>query len=132
MGKLVSDYAFVVIDNEAGLEHFSRKTTRACQELVVVSDGSQVGLRSAQRIFALVEELGITAKKKFLVVNRATEKDTQGIFKKKFAADGIFYLPYDKEVLELSTQGLSLEKLSKSSSVWAGLKELGEAICQKN
>ena len=132
LGKLISDYAFVVIDNEAGLEHFSRKTTRACQELVVVSDESQVGLRSAQRIFALVEELGIIARKKFLVLNRATEKQDQRSSKKEFDADGVFYLPYDKEVMELSTQGASLEKLSKSSNVWVNLESLGEAICQKN
>ena len=57
---------------------------------------------------------------------------SQRAFKKEFDADGVFYLPYDKEVMELSTQGLPLEKLSKSSNVWVSLESLGEAICQKN
>jgi CO dehydrogenase maturation factor len=165
MAKLVSDYAFVVIDNEAGLEHFSRKTTRACQELIVVSDESQAGLRSAQRIFELVSELGITANKKFLVLNRLTEEQgieglkkqfdpsTQtlpmgGVFaqdsarravKKGIASmpaglhvEGVFSIPYDKEVMELSAQGASLEKVSRDSIVLCVLEALGEAICRKS
>ena len=132
MGKLTEDYAFVVIDNEAGLEHFSRKTTRTCQELVIVSDESQVGLKSAARIFGLIAELGIKAPRKFLVVNRVTTQQDLEPFKKEFGLEKVFYLLYDKEVADLSTQGVSLDKLSKNSKVLTVMEALGEALCQKN
>ena len=68
-GKLIKDYDYVVIDNEAGFEHLSRRTTRACDALVVVSDATPVGLKAAQRISDLVKELNIKSKKNLLIIN---------------------------------------------------------------
>jgi CO dehydrogenase maturation factor len=52
-------YDFVVIDNEAGLEHISRRTTRDVDLLLVISDPTVRGLIAARRVFDLVEELGL-------------------------------------------------------------------------
>ncbi|MEK9149339.1 MAG: AAA family ATPase, partial [Candidatus Desantisbacteria bacterium] len=59
MQKLVKNYDFVVIDNEAGLEHLSRRTTRAADCLLLVSDNSFAGLRSAKKILDLAKDIGI-------------------------------------------------------------------------
>ncbi|HAJ56913.1 MAG TPA: carbon monoxide dehydrogenase [Candidatus Omnitrophica bacterium] len=132
MAKLISEYGFSVIDNEAGLEHFSRKTTRAAGELIVVSDESQVGLRSAERIIALIDELGIAAKKRFLVVNRQqTPLDPQTV-KTKFAVDDVFMVPFDKEVLDLSSKGSPLSGLSESSKARLAIEAMGDRIWPKN
>jgi CO dehydrogenase maturation factor len=63
-------YAYVVIDNEAGMEHLSRRTTRDVQHLLVVSDPSQRGLVAAQRIADMSRELDIRIEKSYLIVNR--------------------------------------------------------------
>ena len=63
-------YAYVVIDNEAGMEHLSRRTTRDVQHLVVVSDPTQRGLVAAQRILDIQKELEINIEKTYLVINR--------------------------------------------------------------
>ena len=65
-------YAYVVIDNEAGMEHLSRRTTRDVQHLLVVSDPTQRGLVAAQRILDIQKELEINIEKTYLVINRVT------------------------------------------------------------
>ena len=63
-------YAYVVIDNEAGMEHLSRRTTRDVQHLLIVSDPSQRGLVAAQRIADMSRELDIRIENSHLVINR--------------------------------------------------------------
>ncbi len=74
---LASSYTFVVIDNEAGLEHISRRTTRDVDLLFVISDPTVRGLVAAQRVFELVAELGSRVHRAHLIVNRAPG-DTNG------------------------------------------------------
>ena len=63
-------YPYVVIDNEAGMEHLSRRTTRDVQHLLIVSDPTQRGLVAAQRIADLRKELDIRVENAYLIVNR--------------------------------------------------------------
>jgi len=71
--KLIDDwsknYAYVVMDNEAGMEHLSRRTTRDIDELLLVSDHSIKGLRAAARIRELVAELQLTVRRTSVIVN---------------------------------------------------------------
>jgi len=53
--RLVKNYAYLVIDNEAGMEHLSRLTTRDIDLLLVVSDASRRGIQAARRIYDLVD-----------------------------------------------------------------------------
>jgi CO dehydrogenase maturation factor len=132
MAKLIADYRYIVVDNEAGLEHFSRKTTRACSELIVVSDATQVGLRSATRIFELVDELGISPKRRFLFVNKVEgQKDTGGM-EKDCKIDKVFFIPYDPVVTELSVKGVSLSCLPQDSAIKQAMTAAGEKIWPKN
>lgn len=63
-------YAYVVIDNEAGMEHLSRRTTRDVQQLLIVSDPTQRGLVAAQRIADMRKELDINIENAYLIINR--------------------------------------------------------------
>ncbi len=63
-------YAYVVIDNEAGMEHLSRRTTRDVQHLLVVSDATRRGIEAARRIAELRKELDIRVEKAYLIINR--------------------------------------------------------------
>jgi CO dehydrogenase maturation factor len=74
--KMVDDwaknYSYVVMDNEAGMEHLSRRTTQNVDELLLVSDHSIKGLRAVARIRQLVKELKLVVKRESVVVNNVT------------------------------------------------------------
>ena len=73
LDKLMGAYRSVVVDNEAGMEHLSRRTTRDVDLLLVVSDPTLVGIRTAMRIRALIGELHLTVRASALVVNRVAD-----------------------------------------------------------
>ncbi|HUT67217.1 MAG TPA: AAA family ATPase [Dehalococcoidales bacterium] len=72
--KLIDDwsknYAYVVMDNEAGLEHLSRRTTQNVDELLMVSDHSVKGLRAIARVRDLVAELKLAVKRESVIINQ--------------------------------------------------------------
>ncbi|MDR2455514.1 MAG: AAA family ATPase, partial [Deltaproteobacteria bacterium] len=68
--KTFKNYPYQVIDNEAGMEHISRLTAKYMDVFYVVSDASRRGLTAAQRIWRLVDELKITIRRKYLILNR--------------------------------------------------------------
>lgn len=131
LARLTADYGFVVIDNEAGLEHFSRKTTRSCSRLFVVSDESPVGLKSARRIFGLVDELGIAVEKRYLVVNRARGGVETAPLKKDFNVSDVFIIPFDEALLEASMTARPLGELRDSKAA-RGVAAIGDRICPKH
>lgn len=131
MEKLIKDYDYVVIDNEAGLEHLSRRTTRAADMLLVVSDATAVGLRAAKRIRDLTRELEIKTKKNYLIINRC---DIQ-MQKEKIENLGLDYLgciPTDNQIQEISLSGESLWKLKDDALSISALRKSGDGIWQRN
>ena len=69
--RLGKNYSYMIVDNEAGMEHFSRRTTRKIDLLFIVSDYSIIGLRSAKRILDLTRELELDVRDVRLIINRA-------------------------------------------------------------
>ncbi|MFH1655942.1 MAG: AAA family ATPase [Candidatus Omnitrophota bacterium] len=123
--KISDNYDFIVVDNEAGLEHLSRRTTRSADILIVVSDGSAVGLRSAKRIYDLIKELDIKVTKKFLLLNRSSNNlETDKEIKELEYLDSI---PIDKDLLGLSEKGKPVSDLKNGS---VAIKSI-ERICGK-
>ncbi|HEX7475707.1 MAG TPA: AAA family ATPase [Dehalococcoidales bacterium] len=72
--RLSENYGFVVMDNEAGMEHLSRGTTHDIDELLIVSNHSVKGVRTIGRIKQLVAELRLKIKHQSVVINMAPEK----------------------------------------------------------
>ncbi len=68
--KLTENYSFLVMDNDAGMEHISRLTTKNVDVLLIVSDPSRRAIQAAGRIGRLAKELNIGAAKTYLVVNQ--------------------------------------------------------------
>jgi CO dehydrogenase maturation factor len=64
-----NNYAYVVMDNEAGMEHLSRRTTQNIDELLLVSDHSVKGLRAVARVRDLVKELKLNVKRESIIIN---------------------------------------------------------------
>ncbi|NQS99466.1 MAG: AAA family ATPase [Candidatus Omnitrophica bacterium] len=126
--KLTKSYNYMVIDNEAGMEHLSRRTARKIDLLFIVSDYSLVGLRSAKRILDLIGELKITVRESRLVINRATD----GIEKLKAEIKHLGIplagvIPQDEEVAKISLENGNLKKLSQNSKA----KQMVSKICKE-
>lgn len=68
--ELSQNYAYVVMDNEAGLEHLSRRTTQDVDLLFITSDATARGIRSAGRVRELVLSLQLEVRRMYLVVTR--------------------------------------------------------------
>ena len=77
--RLVDNYPYIVMDNEAGMEHISRLTTKDVDVLLVVSDTSRRSLQAGFRIAKLAEELNIGVKKSYLIINQAKEAPIQKV-----------------------------------------------------
>ena len=71
---LSDSYAYVVMDNEAGMEHLSRKTTEDVDALLLVSNHSVKGIRAIGRIMELVDELKLHVKKTVIIINLVPDK----------------------------------------------------------
>lgn len=72
MDGLAEDYRHVVMDNEAGLEHLSRRTTRKTDVLLAVADAGVRGIQAARRVLDLAEEMKIEVGRTMFVLNRVT------------------------------------------------------------
>ena len=77
--KLTDNYSFVVMDNEAGMEHISRLTTNNVDVLLIVTDTSRRGLQAGLRINKLARELNIGVGKSYLVINQAKSEMPQEV-----------------------------------------------------
>jgi CO dehydrogenase maturation factor len=127
MAKIIKDYDYVVIDNEAGLEHLSRRTTREADSLVVISDGVPVGLKSAKRIVEIVKELDIKIGKNLLIINRERKQ----IEKEKINKMQLGYIgniPDDKKITDMSLKNQSVFKLKNNSPALIALNKLLDKI----
>ena len=115
--RLSKGYDFVVVDNEAGLEHLSRKIIPRVDILLVTSDASYRGIRSAGRIRQIVSDVGIQVGEMGLVVTRVGEEGIEPLKGEIEAATlplrGV--IPYDPLIVEYDLQGRPLLELPEDS-----------------
>jgi CO dehydrogenase maturation factor len=124
------NYRFVVIDNEAGMEHLSRRTTRDVDILLVVSDPGQRGLAAADRIAAFRNELDIRIHRTGLVLNRV-EGELPPAVRQRVEALEIPLLgvvPADPELAEAEINGRPVISISERAPVFKAVEELIRAI----
>ena len=69
MDSMAGNYRYIVMDNEAGMEHLSRRTTQNIDELLLVSNHSVKGVRTIARLKELVEELKLVVKRQSVILN---------------------------------------------------------------
>jgi CO dehydrogenase maturation factor len=115
--KLVNNYAYVVMDNEAGMEHISRLTTKNVDVLLIVADTSRRGLQAGLRINQLAAELNIGVGKSYLIINKA-KSDLPPEVQKILANDGLELagtVPEDNTVYEYDLTGKPTIDISEDS-----------------
>lgn len=119
-------YDYVVIDNEAGMEHLSRRTTRDVDALYVVTDPTVRGVAAAGRIAALRDELDINIERVYLIVNRVQGELTPAlqaaISETDIRLGGI--IPSDPLVTEYDADGRPLAGLPEGSAVRQAVDEI--------
>jgi CO dehydrogenase maturation factor len=105
--KLTSNYPYIVMDNEAGMEHISRLTTSNVDILLTVSDTSRRSLQSAMRIDDLTKNLNIGVSKSYLVINQTKETlpDTVLNMIKEKGLELAGTIPEDNTVYEYDLNG---------------------------
>jgi len=69
MDSLAGNYTYMVMDNEAGMEHLSRRTTYDIDELLLISDHSVKGVRTVARLRDLITELKLAVKRQSVIIN---------------------------------------------------------------
>jgi CO dehydrogenase maturation factor len=107
LDKLLGNYPFVVMDNEAGMEHISRLTTKNVDILLIVADTSRRGLQAALRINELAKNLNIGVDKSYLIVNQ-TKATLSGRVKEIIGDNGIELagvIPDDESIYEFDLNG---------------------------
>ena len=126
MDKLSSTYGYVVVDNEAGMEHLSRRTTNNVDLLCIVAEPTSIGVITARRIFDLAKELPIIVKRTGVIWNRAeNNKKINGI-------DILGYVPYDKAVSDASMQSKTVFDLAENSPAFLAVRKILEDILVMN
>ncbi|MFC1674683.1 AAA family ATPase [Candidatus Omnitrophota bacterium] len=129
--RTTKDYDYIVIDNEAGLEHLSRRTMRRADALLIVSDPSRIGLKSAQRIDALAKELEFKVAKRLLITNRADQRIKDELLKELgLDLQYLGNIPEDHYIGKISLNGASLMELDRGSKALQALEEIGGRIWQ--
>lgn len=121
--KLSETYPYVVIDNEAGMEHLSRRTTHKVDVLLIVSDPTVRGVKTARRIADLVSELNLDVDRHVLIINRIAGREGEEL--RTLAEDlGLVVaglVPQDRNVFENDLAGKPLIQLSSESPAVASV-----------
>ncbi len=121
--RLGNQYDYVVIDNEAGMEHISRQTTRDVDRLFVVTDMTMRGLAAAGHITSLIKDLGTRVHYTYLVVNRL-QGELPEAWKQEIARYGlqlIGSLPDDPVVREFDIVGKPIIEISEDSAIYVAV-----------
>ncbi|MGB2705529.1 MAG: AAA family ATPase [Candidatus Omnitrophota bacterium] len=123
--KLMKNYDYVIIDNEAGMEHLSRRLLRQIDTLFITSDSSIVGIRSAARISGLVDELGIKVRERFLILNKS--KDNTKTLKSEIKKTGLnlkTILPLDKKIEDNAVNNKSIFELGDNNLLLESMRKI--------
>lgn len=117
LDNLTRSYKYIVMDNEAGLEHISRRTTQDVDYLFIISDNSARSIRSAGRVKKLLSEIKTKVNKVYLIVTRATEQDIENLKEEieKTGLELVGIVPNDPMITQFDIKGRPLFELPDDS-----------------
>jgi CO dehydrogenase maturation factor len=129
---LTGNYRYIVIDNEAGMEHFSRLTTRDVDLLFILSDSSRRSILTASRIRDLIHELDLRIVREVLVINRLQgELDpemVEEVKRQNLQLAGV--IPDDEQVYRYDREGKPTFDLPVESKAIQAAKRIFEEYIQ--
>jgi len=127
VSKYSGRYAYIVVDNEAGMEHISRGILPRVDVILLVSDCSRRGIQAVGRINELTQGLNPPASQVRLIVSRAPDgKLSEGIEEeiKLQGLDLLAVIPHDDMVYQYDTKGIPLVELPEDTPVKAAVREV--------
>jgi len=128
--SISKNYAYIVIDNEAGMEHLSRRTTRDVQHMLIVSDPTQRGIVAAERIAELRKELDIRVENAYLIINRLSGEMPEALQERLDRLDipllGV--VPADNQIASFEFSGRPLVEMGDGSPVYQAVAGMIEKI----
>ena len=129
--KYAKNYSYIVMDNEAGLEHVARGTLPHVDTMLLISDCSRRGVQAAARVAEIVAEMDLKPAKMGLVINRAPDGQLDDGVKEEIAKHGLELLgvlPQDEGVYRCDCAGEPSAKLPASNPVKAAVKVLMQTL----
>lgn len=129
LDDVMDRYPYVIIDNEAGMEHLSRRTCQKMDVLIVVSDATAVGLRTAERILDLARAMEIDVRSSVLLINRSSgelPEPSKELVPSGF--DRTVVLPFDRAIEELAISGAPLASLPQDSALFIAVREFADGL----
>ncbi|HDP70573.1 MAG TPA: carbon monoxide dehydrogenase [Actinobacteria bacterium] len=127
MDILAKNYRYVIMDNEAGMEHLSRRTTYEVDQLLLVSDTSPRGIWAAARIRDLAKDLELKVKETYLIVNRVPDGELNPILRdeiEKLDLKLLGVVPLDEQILEIDLRRGPIFELFDESIAFKTVSEL--------
>jgi CO dehydrogenase maturation factor len=123
--RVAERYVAVVVDNEAGMEHLSRRTSDSIAILLIVVAPTCVSLRAARRVMQLATEEHLSVGRTLLVLNRWPQLPSAGLTAAvdQIPADGTVYLPWSSAVERIYSAGGSFSSLDSSDPFLCGIRE---------
>ena len=131
VAKYAKNYSYIVMDNEAGLEHIARGTLPHVDTMLLISDCSRRGIQAVARIAEMVEEMGLNPGQMGLIVNRAPGGVLNAGILEEIEKHGLTLfgvLPHDDEVYRCDCEGEPSAKLPESDPMKVALKGIMENI----
>ncbi|MFQ6057581.1 MAG: AAA family ATPase [Anaerolineae bacterium] len=128
--RLSKNYNYVVIDNEAGMEHLSRRTTRDVDFLLLVTDPTLRGVAAAKGMVQLSQELNINVGQTYLVVNRVGESLPRPVQEaiEELGIELLGTIPYDPQLMVFEGTGRPLLELDGDSAVYRAVKKIADKL----
>ena len=119
-------YRYVVVDNEAGMEHLSRRTTRDVQHMLIVTDPTQRGIVAAERIAGLRNELDINIENAYLIVNRLPGEMPPALAERVEQLDFplLGTIPEVSDIADFEFTGRPLVELDETSPVYTSVASM--------
>lgn len=117
--RLESNYDYLIIDSEAGMEHISRRTVQDVDVMFIISDASVRGVRTITRINDLIKNLKSKVKSVYAIITKASE-ETMDELKEEIEKTGVElagFIPFDEEVFKYDAKGKPLMDLPADSPV---------------
>jgi len=123
---LAENYAYTVMDNEAGMEHLNRRTTQNVDQLLIISDHSVKGVRTVARIRDLVSELKLMVKKQSVIINFAPTKLDPLVIEEldRLGIEPTAIIPEDEQVYEYDIKLKPLLDLPDTSKAVMAVSDL--------
>ncbi|MGB6013013.1 MAG: AAA family ATPase [Desulfobacterales bacterium] len=130
--KLTVNYPYIVMDNEAGMEHISRLTTSNVDVLLTISDTSRRGLQAAVRINDLAKNLNIGVSKSYLIINQTKEVPSDSVLDiiKEKGLELAGTIPEDRTVYEYDLNGRPTIELPEDNTAVMAAYEIFDKIIE--